>query len=55
MPPAAPLRARGAAGVAILFRAYPGTGSHVLLWFAAAVALAAALISMARLAGSPAP
>jgi MFS transporter, DHA2 family, multidrug resistance protein len=39
----------GAAGVAILFRAYPGTGSNVILWFAAAVALAAALISLSRL------
>jgi DHA2 family multidrug resistance protein-like MFS transporter len=43
----------GAAGVAILFRAYPGTGSNVTLWFAAAVALMAALISMSRLTGQP--
>ena len=42
----------GAAGVAILFRAYPGTGSNLILWFAAAFALAAALISMSRLAGA---
>jgi DHA2 family multidrug resistance protein-like MFS transporter len=43
----------GAAAVAILFRAYPGTGSNVVLWAAAAIAVAAALISMARLAGQP--
>jgi DHA2 family multidrug resistance protein-like MFS transporter len=41
----------GAASVAILFHAYPGTGSNVILWFAAAVALAAALISLVRLTG----
>ena len=29
----------GAAFVAILFHAYPGTGSNIILWFAAAVAL----------------
>jgi DHA2 family multidrug resistance protein-like MFS transporter len=46
-------QALGAATVAILFRAYPDTGSNVVLWAAAAVALAAALISMARLAGNP--
>jgi DHA2 family multidrug resistance protein-like MFS transporter len=46
-------QALGAAGVAILFRAYPGTGSNVVLWAAAAVAVAAALISMARLTGKP--
>jgi DHA2 family multidrug resistance protein-like MFS transporter len=45
----------GAAFVAILFRAYPGTGSNVILWFAAAVALVAALISMVRLTGTPQP
>jgi MFS transporter, DHA2 family, multidrug resistance protein len=45
-------QALGAAAVAILFRAYPGTGSNVVLWAAAAVAVAAALISMARLAGN---
>jgi DHA2 family multidrug resistance protein-like MFS transporter len=43
----------GAAAVAILFRAYPGTGPNVVLWVAAAVAVAAALISMARLADNP--
>jgi DHA2 family multidrug resistance protein-like MFS transporter len=41
----------GAALVAILFRAYPDSGSNVVLWAAAAIALAAALISMTRLAG----
>ncbi|MFL6605391.1 MAG: MFS transporter [Steroidobacteraceae bacterium] len=47
-------QACGAAGVAILFRAYPATGSNVVLWAAAAVAVIAALISMARLtAGAP--
>jgi len=46
-------QALGAAAVAIAFRAYPGTGSNVVLWTAAAVAAAAALISMARLAGDP--
>lgn len=45
----------GAASVAILFHAYPGTGSNVILWFAAAVALAAALISLVRLTGSAQP
>ena len=43
----------GAAAVAIAFRAFPSTGSNVVLWTAAAVALAAALISMARLSGNP--
>jgi DHA2 family multidrug resistance protein-like MFS transporter len=46
-------QAIGAAAVAILFRAYPGMGSNVVLWAAAAVAVAAALLSMARLTGSP--
>jgi DHA2 family multidrug resistance protein-like MFS transporter len=46
-------QALGAAAVAIAFRAYPGTGSNFVLWTAAAVAAAAALISMARLAGDP--
>jgi DHA2 family multidrug resistance protein-like MFS transporter len=46
-------QALGAAAVAILFRAYPDTGSNDVLWVAAAVAVAAALISMARLAGNP--
>jgi DHA2 family multidrug resistance protein-like MFS transporter len=45
----------GAAVVAILFRAYPGTGSNVVLWFAAGVAFTAALISMSRLTGSSRP
>jgi DHA2 family multidrug resistance protein-like MFS transporter len=39
----------GAAGVAILFRFLPVTGSNVALKIAAAMALAAALISLARL------
>jgi DHA2 family multidrug resistance protein-like MFS transporter len=42
----------GAAGVAILFRAYPQSGSNVILWCAAAFALTAALISLSRLAGT---
>jgi DHA2 family multidrug resistance protein-like MFS transporter len=46
-------QALGAAAVAIVFRAYPGTGSNIVLWIAAAIAVAAALISMARLAGNP--
>jgi DHA2 family multidrug resistance protein-like MFS transporter len=46
-------QALGAVAVAILFRVYPGTGSNVVLWVAAAVAVAAALISMARLADNP--
>jgi DHA2 family multidrug resistance protein-like MFS transporter len=46
-------QALGAAAVAIVFRAYPGTGSNDVLWIAAAIAVAAALISMARLAGPP--
>jgi MFS transporter, DHA2 family, multidrug resistance protein len=41
----------GAAGVAILFRAYPGRGSNLALSTAAAIALAAALVSASRLAG----
>jgi DHA2 family multidrug resistance protein-like MFS transporter len=41
----------GAAGVAILFRAYPGRGSNLALSVAAAVALAAAVVSASRLAG----
>jgi DHA2 family multidrug resistance protein-like MFS transporter len=39
----------GAAGVAILFRLHPATGSHLALCAAAALALAAALVSMVRL------
>lgn len=46
-------QALGAALVAILFRAYPALGSNVVLWAGAALAVAAALISMARLAASP--
>jgi DHA2 family multidrug resistance protein-like MFS transporter len=45
----------GAAAVAILFRGYPDTGSNVVLWAAAAIALAASLISVSRLALAPAP
>jgi MFS transporter, DHA2 family, multidrug resistance protein len=45
----------GAVGAAILFRTYPGAGSNVILWFAAAIALGAALISLSRLAGRSAP
>ena len=41
----------GAAGVAILFRAYPATGSNLALCAAAALALFAALVSMVRLTG----
>jgi DHA2 family multidrug resistance protein-like MFS transporter len=41
----------GAASVAILFRAYPGRGSNLALSVAAAIALAAALVSASRLAG----
>jgi DHA2 family multidrug resistance protein-like MFS transporter len=44
----------GAAGVAILFRAYPERGSDFALFAAAAVALAAALVSTSRLAVKPA-
>jgi hypothetical protein len=39
----------GAAGVAILFRFLPVTGSNVALKLAAVMALAASLISLARL------
>ncbi len=41
----------GAAGVAILFRAYAEAGSNFALHAAAALALAAALVSLVRLAG----
>jgi DHA2 family multidrug resistance protein-like MFS transporter len=44
----------GAAVVAILFRAFPGTGSNVVLCLASGVALLAALISMFRVAGKSA-
>jgi DHA2 family multidrug resistance protein-like MFS transporter len=39
----------GAAGVAILFRAYPATGSNLALCAAAGLALFASLVSMVRL------
>jgi DHA2 family multidrug resistance protein-like MFS transporter len=39
----------GAAGVAILFRAYPGRGPNLALSAAAAIALAAAVVSVSRL------
>jgi MFS transporter, DHA2 family, multidrug resistance protein len=39
----------GAAGVAILFRAYPRGGSNVALFAAAAIAFAAAIVSLLRL------
>jgi DHA2 family multidrug resistance protein-like MFS transporter len=42
----------GAAGVAILFRAYPGKGSNLTLAVAAGISLAAAVVSVTRLAGS---
>jgi MFS transporter, DHA2 family, multidrug resistance protein len=41
----------GAAGVAILFRAWPAEGSNLALCLAAALALVAALVSMVRLTG----
>jgi len=43
----------GAASVAILFRVYAGAGSHFALWLAAALALAASLVSLVRVAGRP--
>src|SRR3569832_229964 len=39
----------GAAGVAILFRAYPQSGSNVIQWCASAFAVVAALFSVSRL------
>ena len=42
----------GAAGVAILFRAYPGKGSNLTLAVAAGISLAAAAVSVSRLAGN---
>jgi MFS transporter, DHA2 family, multidrug resistance protein len=45
----------GAAGVAILFHTYPQKGSNVALFAAAAIALAAALVSTSRLTAKPAP
>jgi MFS transporter, DHA2 family, multidrug resistance protein len=44
----------GAAGVAILFREYPGRGSNLALLVAAAIALVAALVSASRLTARPA-
>jgi MFS transporter, DHA2 family, multidrug resistance protein len=44
----------GAAGVAIVFRAYPGRGSNLALLVAAAIALVAALVSTSRLTARPA-
>ncbi len=44
----------GAAAVAILFHAFPQKGSNIALFAAAAVALAAALVSTTRLAAKPA-
>ncbi|HWZ65081.1 MAG TPA: MFS transporter [Steroidobacteraceae bacterium] len=41
----------GAAGVAILFRAYPATGSNLALCAAAGLALMAAVVSVIRLTG----
>jgi len=43
----------GAAGVAIVFRTYPGRGSNLALAIAAGIALAAAVVSVTRLAGNP--
>jgi DHA2 family multidrug resistance protein-like MFS transporter len=43
----------GAAGVAILFRAYPGRGSNLTLGVAAGIALTAAAVSVSRLTGNP--
>jgi MFS transporter, DHA2 family, multidrug resistance protein len=43
----------GAAGVAIVFRVYPGRGPNIALTFAAAIALIAAAVSASRLTRSP--
>ncbi len=43
----------GAAGVAIVFRAYPGRGPNLALALAAGISLTAAVISVSRLAGNP--
>jgi DHA2 family multidrug resistance protein-like MFS transporter len=43
----------GAAGVAILFRAFPGTGSNLALAVAAGISLTGAAVSVSRLAGNP--
>jgi DHA2 family multidrug resistance protein-like MFS transporter len=42
----------GAAGVAIIFRAFPGKGSNLTLAVAAGIALTAAAVSVSRLVGS---
>jgi DHA2 family multidrug resistance protein-like MFS transporter len=42
----------GAAGVAIIFRTFPGKGSNLTLAVAAGVALTAAVVSVSRLVGS---
>jgi len=42
----------GAAGVAIIFRAFPGKGSNLTLAVAAGIALTAAVVSVSRLVGS---
>jgi MFS transporter, DHA2 family, multidrug resistance protein len=44
----------GAAGLAILFRAFPLKGSNFALGVGAAIALTAAVVSVTRLAGTPA-
>src|SRR6266436_5724857 len=44
-------QALGAAGVAILFRAYGAAGSNSALWLAALLALAGAVVSVVRLTG----
>ena len=41
----------GAAGVAVLFHVYPSRGSNLALSVAAAIALAAAIVSASRLTG----
>jgi len=46
-------QALGAAGVAILFRAYGAAGSNFALWLAALLALAGAAVSVVRLTGHP--
>jgi len=43
----------GAAGLAILFRAFPLKGSNLALGVGAAIALTAAVVSVSRLAGAP--
>jgi MFS transporter, DHA2 family, multidrug resistance protein len=43
----------GAAAVAILFRGYAESGSHVALWAAALLAFGGALVSTLRLTGGP--